>query len=295
MPLTLINFIICLFFSFVLDNDVHKLQNKTDAKETQHKEAASQKVFSDSTKEGAISANDLVSSHPTVNQSFIDKIVSEIEAKHPIIGPLLEYKAPATSSVDSAKLKSHTSNALQQLIDNVADSVVKEVTEEFTGKGHKPRRRVTVPKALHHKDKPKGQMPLLNDHLSEQLDVNTPGSVKSATKTLDRGGKQEPPPEMVSSDEIIGHASPVLAPENPDVKPSSITTPLQESLVYPHSHSRGNYRDPERPGLEAMRELLKSKSRLKSIVRLTQKRPMTQRGKKKLTIPATTEGKNNYK
>lgn len=227
-------------------------------------------MYSDTTKDGAVLANNVVSRHPTVNQSFIDKIVAEIEAKH----PQLKNRQPLQSENDSENGKSHQPNTLKQLIDSVADNVVKEVTAEFTGQRHKPSRRVTLPKAPHQKKKTKVKMPLLNDHQSNKLGVK-----------LNSAGEDDILPEMVNSDEITGKISPYPTPE--DIAQSS----LSHTQGTPHHRLSGP--DPERPGLEEIRELFnskKSKSRLKLRNRLKKKRPMTEEGKKKLTIPATTEG-----
>ena len=221
-------------------------------------------------------ADRLASRHPTVNQSFIDRIVAEIQAEHPVI---------------EKNKKSSKSDNLQQLIDNVADSVVKQVTDEFIGDRHKPSRRVDVPRPPVQTSAPasndsEAHMPLLNDHPSEEPHVKAAGFLENAIKKM-ASKDADLPPEMIESDEITGNMSAVPLPG--DVKPSSVMSPTSDS------HFSSNYAapgkdsprgpQPENPGKQEVGEMLKFKHRLKK------KKPMVEKGLKKLTIPATTEGK----
>ena len=221
-------------------------------------------------------ADSLASRHPTVNQSFIDRIVAEIQAEHPITGKTK---------------KGNKSDNLQQLIDNVADSVVKQVTDEFIGDRHKPSRRVDVPKppvqtSTSFQEDSESNMPLLNDHPREKPRVKAAGFLESAIKKL-ASKDDDLSPEMVDSDEITGSVSPVPHPEG--VKPPSMMSSAQES------HFSSDYAtleknllrrpQPENPGKQEIREMFKFRHRLKK------KKPMVEKGLKKLTIPATTEGK----
>lgn len=241
---------------------------------TEHKPTEPNKGYNDSIKHGGILADSLTSRHPTVNQSFIDRIVAEIQAEHPIIG----------------KEKSNNSDNLQQLIDNVADGVVKQVTDEFIGATHKPSRRVDVPKpplqtgASAPEDR-KANMPLLNDHPSEKPHVKSAAFLESAIKKL-ASKEEDLPPEMINSDEISGDMSPAPPPE--DVKPSSASE-SHFSSNYPAREKHPLRRpQPENPGKQEIREMFKFKHRLKK------KKPMVEKGLKKLTIPATTEGKEVF-
>lgn len=269
---------------FPISDSGHRLAHEpprqpSDEGYQRHKPTEPSKGYNDSIKHGGILADSLASRHPTVNQSFIDRIVAEIQAEHPIIGK---------------KKKSNKSDNLQQLIDNVADSVVKQVTDEFTGDRHKPSRRVDVPKppvqtsALASKDSEEN-MPLLNDHPSEKPRVKGAGFLENAIKKL-ASKDEDLPPEIIDSDEITGGMSPVPLPE--DVKPSSMISPAQES------HSSFSYAarekdplqrpQPENPGKQEIREMYKFRHRLKK------KKPVVEKGLKKLTIPATTEGKKVF-
>ena len=234
------------------------------------------KGYNDSIKHGGVLADSLASRHPTVNQSFIDRIVAEIQAEHPIIG-----KNP----------KSNESDNLQQLIDNVADSVVKQVTDEFIGDRHKPSRRVVVPKppvqtsASASKDS-KANMPLLNDSPSPKHHSKTVSFLESAIKKM-ASKDEDLPPEMIESDEITSGMAPV--PHHERFKLPSVMSSA------PESHFSSNYaaleKNPlrmpqsENPGKQEIREMFKFRHRLKK------KKPMVEKGMKKLTIPATTEGK----
>lgn len=200
-------------------------------------------------------ANKISSRHPTVNQSFIDKIVEEIEAKHPIL----------------TKEKSSKDDSLQRLIDNVADSVVKQVTEEFTEPQAKPSRRVNVPKPWSQTEisVPTGtmaDMPLLNDFQSKKPYAKS-SLVKDITPDL--------PPEIISSDEVSGQLLPDSSPE--EVKPSSKSPPQRSRFA----HQRPQ---PEEPGMQEMREMFKFRHRY------DKQKPKSQSGKKKVTISATSEG-----
>lgn len=279
----------------VLDNVRHNLRNHHKDpfyhEDAQGKTSKPNKVFSDANKNGAVLANNLVSKHPTVNQSFIDKIVAEIEAKHPVIAPLLKTNGSAISGNVSTKGRKHKSwNALQQLIDNVAGSVVKEVTAEFRGKKRKPSRRVTAPKQT---QKSEDSMPLLNDNKSTYLGLKTPGGLESTLNKLNIEDGDDLPPEVVSLDDITGNLPPVSTAED-TTQPS--TSQRQKSLLQSKNVSQGNDSsrgpNPERPGLEDIRQLFRSKSRLRSNSHLKTTRPITEKGKKKLTIPATTEGRS---
>lgn len=241
---------------------------------TEYKPTEPRKGYNNSMRHGGILADNLASRHPTVNQSFIDRIVAEIQAEHPIVG----------------KKKSNKSDTLQQLIDNVADSVVKQVTEEFnTGRSHKPSRRVNVPKPPLQKEASvpedhKAKMPLLNDHPSR-----TPHFKSFLESAIQKFASKEEglPPEMISSDEITGNSSPGPLPE--DVNPSSMTSSTQEPHFSSHYPSREYHSSrrpqPEQPGQQEIRQMFKFKHRLKK------KKQTAESGKKKLTIPATTEGK----
>ena len=246
---------------------------------TEHKPTESNKGYNDSIKHGGILADSLASKHPTVNQSFIDRIVAEIQAEHPII--------------EKTKKSNKTDN-LQQLIDNVADSVVKQVTDEFIGERHKPSRRVDVPKppaqtGTSAQEDSRGNMPLLNDHPSEKPHVKSASFLQSAIKKL-ASKDEDLPPEMIDSDEISGDISSVPLPE--DVKPSSMTSPVTSSHF--SSDYAAREKDPLRrprpeiPGKQEIREMFKFRHRLKK------KKPMVEKGLKKLTIPATTEGKKVF-
>ena len=248
-------------------------------------------MFSDSNKNGAVLANNLVSKHPTVNQSFIDKIVAEIEAKHPVIAPLLKTNGSTVSGNVSTKGRKHKwRNALQQLIDNVADSAVKEVTAEIRGEKRKPSRRVT---ALKQTQKTEDSMPLLNDNLSTYLGLKTPGGLERKLNKLITEDGDDLPPEVVSLDDINGNLPPVSTAEDTTQRS---TSQRQKSLLQTQNISQGNDPsrgpNPERPGLEDIRQLFRSKSRLRSKSHLKTTRPITEKGKKKLTIPATTEGRS---
>lgn len=250
-------------------------------------------MFNDLNKDGVVLANGLFWRHPTVNQSFIDKIVAEIEADDPLVKPV--WKTNKLKKIDDLlKANSQKSrNPLQQLIDNVADSVVKEVTTEFKPHIRKPTRRVTVPKPAKKTQKTDVMMPLLNDIENRRLGSQAPAVLESSANKPHSKDADDLPPEMISSDDIIENLSPESTPE--DITPPSTDT-NQDSLLQSESRllagnqvSRGS--NPERPGLEEMRELLKSKSRLKARIHLKTLKPTTEKGKKKLTIPATTEGK----
>ena len=249
-------------------------------------------MFTSVIKEGATSSSNHASFHPTVNQSFINKIVAEIEAKQPVIGSIRDNKKTTTSSTNSAKANTNKSDALEQLIDNVADSVVKEVTKEFTSESNKPSRRVTVPKPPRRKKKLEIRMPLLNDRRSKKDHKKTPQVWRDIAKTLISSGEHDLSPEMDRSDEIIDHASIGSATESPP----SFTVPTQQSIAHPPKSSFVRYKsrrpDAEQPGRDDIQQLINSKGHLKSKPRLRKKKPMTQRGKKKLTIPASSEGTN---
>lgn len=249
-------------------------------------------MFTSMIKEGAISSSNHASFHPIVNQSFINKIVAEIEAKEPVIGSVRDNKKTTTSSANFAKGDTHKSDALEQLIDNVADNVVKEVTKEFTSESNKPSRRVTVPKPPRRKKKLEIRMPLLNDRWSKKNHKKTPQVWRDIAKTLISSGEHDLSPEMDRSDEIIDHASIGSATE----RPPSFTVPTQQSIAYPPKSSSVRYKsrgpDAEQPGRDDIQQLFNSKGHLKSKPRLRKKKPMTQRGKKKLTIPASSEGRN---
>ena len=264
----------------ILDNG-HRLTHKppkqpSDEGYQRHKPTEPSKGYNDSIKHGGVLADSLALRHPTVNQSFIDRIVAEIQAEHPII---------------EKNKKSNKSDNLQQLIDNVADSVVKQVTDEFTGDGHKPSRRVDVPKppvqtnASGSKDS-EADMPLLNDHPSEKPHVKAAGFLESAVKKL-ASKDEDLPSEMIDSDEITGNMSPVQLPD--DVKPSSMMSPTPESHISSNYAANGKESlqrpQPENPGKQEIWEMFKFRHRLKK------KKPMVEKGLKKLTIPATTEGK----
>lgn len=223
-------------------------------------------------------ADSLASRRPTVNQSFIDRIVAEIQAEHPVIGK---------------KKAGNKSDNLQQLIDNVADSVVKQVTDEFIGERHQPSRRVDVPKpplqtVASAPEDVRPSMPLLNDHPDQKTHVKAAAFLESAIKKL-ASKDEELPPEMINSDEITGVPSVPLAE---DVKPPSMTSPATVSHV--SSDYAAREKDPQRrpqpeiPGKQEIREMFKFKHRLKK------KKPMIEKGSKKLTIPATTEGKKVF-
>jgi len=218
--------------------------------------------------------------------------VAQIEAKHPFVDPISKNNEHAQSEVGSEKKKSHSSDELQRLIDNVADSVVKEVTAEFRGESQKPSRRVTVPKPTQQKKKSEAKMPLLNDQRGTKRGAKKPSPLESTTDKLHGGEEDDLPPEIISSDERTGKTSPASTPE--DVTQSSLSIGKGE-LVHFQYPSRENFLSrgpgPERPGLEEMRELFKSKGRLGYKSHLKKTRPRTQKGKKKLTIPATTEGR----
>ncbi|XP_078381846.1 uncharacterized protein LOC144664603 isoform X2 [Oculina patagonica] len=243
----------------------------------EYKPTEPRKAYNNSIRHGGILADNLASKHPTVNQSFIDRIVAEIQAEHPIVG----------------QKKSNKSDTLQQLIDNVADSVVKQVTDEFnTGPSHKPSRRVNVPKPPLQKNVsvPKDRtanMPLLNDHPSRAPHLKS--FLESAIKKL--ASKEEGlPPEMINSDEITGNSSPDPPPE--DVNPPSMSSSTQEphfSSQYPSRENHPSRRpQSEQPGQQEIRQMFKFKHHLKK------KKPMAESGKKKLFIPATTEGNTAY-
>lgn len=215
--------------------------------------------YGGSIKHGGILADKLSSRHPTVNQSFIEKIVEEIEAKHRTL----------------VKDKSGKANSLQQLIDNVADSVVKQVTKDFTLPRQKPSRRVNVPKPWSQTDISdpvdiKTDMPRLNDFQSREPHAKSAALVEDANK-------EDLPPEVISSDEVSGQISPDSPPE--EVKPSSRMSSTQRS------HFVSQRPRPEEPGKQELREMSKFRHRL------AKQRPMLQSGKKKVTIPATNEGK----
>lgn len=249
-------------------------------------------MFTSEIKGGAISSSNHASFQSTVNQSFINKIVAEIEAKQPVIGSIRDNKKASTSSANSAKANTHKSGALEQLIDNVTDSVVKEVTKEFTSESNKPSRRVTVPKPPRRKKKLETRMPLLNDRQSKKDHKKAPQVWRDIAKTLISSGQHDFSPEMDRSDEIIDHASIGSATESPP----SFAVPTQQSIAYPPKSSFVRYKsrgpDAEQPGRDDMQELFNFKGHLKSKPRLRKKKPVTQIGKKKLTIPASSEGTN---
>ena len=274
-----------IFCSLFLDNG-HRVTHKSTKQPsvegyqrgTEHKPTEPYKGYNDSIKHGGILADSLTSRHPTVNQSFIDRIVAEIQAEHPIFG----------------KEKSNNSDNLQQLIDNVADSVVKQVTEEFYGAKHKPSRRVEVPKppletGASAPEDSKANMPLLNDHPSETPHVKSAAFLENAIKKL-ASKDEDLPPEMINSDEISGHMTPHPPPE--DVKSSSMMSSEPESNFSSNYAAREKHPLrgplPENPGKQEIREMFKFKHRLKK------KKPMVEKGLKKLTIPATTEGKKVF-
>lgn len=223
-------------------------------------------------------ADSLASRRPTVNQSFIDRIVAEIQAEHPVIGK---------------KKASNKSDNLQQLIDNVADSVVKQVTDEFIGNRHQPSRRVDVPKppvqtVESAPEDVRPNMPLLNDHPDEKPHVKAAAFLESAIKKL-ASKDEELPPEMINSDEITGVPS---VPPAEYINPPSMTSPATGSHF--SSDYSAREKDPQRrpqpeiPGKQEIREMFKFKHRVKK------KKPMIEKGSKKLTIPATTEGKKVF-
>ena len=260
-----------------LTNEVKKQPSNDDYQ--RHKPTEPTKDHNDSIKRGDILADSLASRHPTVNQSFIDRIVAEIQAEHPIIGKKKENK---------------NSDNLQQLIDNVADSVVKQVTDEFIGDKHKPSRRVVVPKppvqtSTSASEDSEANMPLLNDNPSPKHHVKAASFLESAIKKM-ASKNEDLVPEMIESDEITGGMSPV--PHHEGVKvPSRMSSP-------PELHFSSNYAapennplripQPENPGKQEIREMFKFRHRLKK------KKPMVEKGLKKLTIPATTEGKEVF-
>ena len=226
---------------------------------TNYKPTELRKGHNNSFRHGSILSDNLASRHPTVNQSFIDRIVEEIQAKHPIFG----------------KEKFNKSETLQQLIDNVADSVVKQVTEEInTGQNHEPSQRVNAPKPPAQKNaKPadhKESMPILNDHPRKKPHVKSAAFLESVIKKL-ASKKEDLSPEMISSDDINGNSSP--GPSLEDVNPSSVAPSTPRTP------------QPEEPGQQEIRQLFRFKHPL------NKKRPLIQSGRRKLTIPATTEGK----
>ena len=243
-------------------------------------------------KDGAVSANNLVSKHPTVNQSFIDKIVAEIEAKHPFIAPLLKTNGSAVSGNDSTKGKKYKSRSgLQQLIDNVADNVVKEVTAEFRGGRLKPSRSVTSPKQS---QKSEDSMPLLNDNQSTYLDLKTPSGLESTLNKLHTEDGDDLLPEVVSLDDLTRDDPPLSTPA--DTTQPSTTSQGQESLLQSKNLSKGNHPsrgpNPERPGLDDIQQMFRTKNWSRSKSHLKTTKPATEKGKKKLIIPATTEGRS---
>lgn len=244
-----------------------------------HKPTKPYKGYNDSIKHGGVLADSLALRHPTINQSFIDRIVAEIQADHPIIG---------------RNQKSSNSDNLQQLIDNVADSVVKQVTDEFIEDRHKPSRRVVVPKPpvqtnASASEDSKANMPLLNDNPSPKHHSKAASFLESAIKKM-ASKDEDLPPEMTKSDEITGGTSPVSHHE--EVQPPSMMSSA------PESHFSSNYAAPEKnplrrpqpenPGKQELREMFKFRHRLKK------KKPMVEKGSKKLTIPATTEGREVF-
>ena len=244
-----------------------------------HKPTEPTKGHNDSIKHGGILADSLSSRHPTVNQSFIDKIVAEIQAEHPIIGK---------------RKGSNNSDNLQKLIDNVADSVVKQVTDEFIGDRHKPSRRVVVPKppvqtsASASEDR-EANMPLLNDNPSPKHHVKAASFLESAIKKM-ASKNEDLVPEMSESDEVTGGMSPV--PHHEGVKLPSMMSSAPESYFSSNYAAPENnplrIPQPENPGKQEIREMFKFRHRLKK------KKPMVEKGLKKLTIPATTEGKEVF-
>lgn len=269
---------------FALSDNGHRLANEpknqpSDDGYQRHKPTEPYKGYNDSIKHGGVLADSLASRHPTVNQSFIDRIVAEIQAEHPIIGK---------------NQKSNNSDNLQQLIDNVADSVVKQVTDEFIGDRHKPSRRVVVPKpaiqtSASASEDSEANMPLLNDNPSSKHHVKAASFLESAIKNMD-SKDEDLPPEIIENDEITGGMSP--APHHEGVKLPSMMSSAPEShfsSYYAAPEKKPLRRpQPENPGKQEIREMFKFRHRLKK------KKAMVEKGSKKLTIPATTEGKEVF-
>ena len=242
-----------------------------------------------------ISANELVSRHPIVNESFINKIVAEIQAKHDIIKPLL--KKPNAR-------RAGKSSALKQLIDDVANNVVKDVMQEFSRPTETPSRPTLVPKTPYTTKAPiSGQMkmPVLNENGNDKDDMEFPEILKDVIKNVKSDKEEDLSPEMTTIDEIAGPVSRIEAPEI--VKPASVMSPTSRlkgfrtdassrvsnilnasGLEKPELGSPKPGLGPERPGLQEIQELLRLKPHRRD------PKPKAAKGKKKVDIPATIEG-----
>ena len=339
------DFLFCFFLDDTRRDPLHQKKDQQFFKTAQKETKKERKLFSGSKQNDIVLPNDL-SRRPTVNQSFIDKIVAEIEAENSsMVKPFLGNNQSTINDIDPNAGKNKTLlNPLQKLIDRVADSVVKEVTTELKGVAYKPSRRVVVPKLPILASKRKA-FPLLDDEMSATLGSRAPELSQSSLRDDD---ERTPPRENVQ----------------PTYLPLSKESLSSKQTLWEDDQSRGI--NPERQGLDEIRNLLKSmnrarvrsefktensfrlkgrsKSRAQSRTRskkksnhksksrsysksehvsrskahfksrtrsrsrqwsksknrlrhksyLQPKRPITESARKKLTIPATTEGRKTY-
>ena len=234
-------------------------------------------MFSGSKKKAIVLTNDLVSRRPTVNQSFIDKIVAEIEAKNSsVVKPLLGYNQPTNNDIDSIEGGNKTSlNPLQKLIDRVADSVVKEVTSELKGVTYKPSKRVVVAKPPIITSKRKA-FPLPDDEMSATLGSGASGLSQSS---LQRNDARSPPRE---------NTQPIYLP----LPKESLSS---KQTLWENDQSRGM--NPERYGLEKIRNLLKSMNRSRARSKFKTKNSSRHKGRSKSRARFRTRSKkkSNHK
>ncbi|XP_068704874.1 uncharacterized protein [Montipora foliosa] len=334
-------------------HDVHRLAHDQSEEQPflgtaqKKKEKEGGKLLSGSNKDGHVLANNLFARRPTVNQSFIDKIVAEIAAKNSsVMTPLLKKNPFATNKNDSIEGRNLNSvNPLQRLIDNVAESVVKEVTTELRGEKYQPSKRVVVPKAATMTQKSNASFPL--DHKgSKSLALGTSGFPQSSPNPLQSeatndlqnkdiqrlsSSLQEKSPSsklsLWGSDHFRGTASQrggleeireLLNSMNRSrsrikLESKDLSRPKARSKSHDRSRPRGNKKSNSRSrlrGFSKSRHASKSKTHVKYRNRssskshlssnnwsrgyLKPKRPTTETAKKKLTIPATTEGNAAY-
>ena len=270
-----------LFCFFLLDDirrdPLHQKKHQQFSKTAQKEAKEERTLFSGSKQNDIVLTNDLVSRRPTVNQSFIDKIVAEIEAKNSsMLKPLPANNQSTIDDIDSIEGKNKTSlNPLQKLIDRVADSVVKEVTTELKGVEYKPSRRVVVPKPPILASKRKA-FPLLDDEMSATLGSRAPELSQSSLRDDD---DRNPPRENIQ----------------PTYLPLSKESLSSKQTLWGDDQYRGI--NPERQGLDEIRNLLKSMNRSRARSKFKTENSFRHKGRSKSRAQSRTRSKkkSNHK
>ena len=271
------DFLFCFFLDDTRRDPLHQKKDQQFFKTAQKETKKERKLFSGSKQNDIVLTNDLVSRRPTVNQSFIDKIVAEIEAENSsMVKPLLGNNQSTINDIDSIKGNNKTPlNPLQKLIDRVADSVVKEVTTELKGVTYKPSRRVVVPKPPILASKRKA-FPLLDDEMNATLGSRAPELSQSSLRDDD---DRTPPRENVQ----------------PTYLPLSKESLSSKQTLWEDDQSRGI--NPERQGLDEIRNLLKSMNRSSARSKFKTENSSRHKGHSKSRTQSRTRGKkkSNHK